>query len=476
MVLLCALSACAPRAAPPRPGAPRAAPPLRSWRYDFAVDPGATALRAAVCFDGPAPDRLVAHHPAAGEHLRAAWSPGPAGPVPLPVTSAGIVLRGVAPGACVRYEAALDLPAARVGLHGVASRDDGLVVSTDRWLWSPDRYAAAPAVTARFAAPPGLHVSLPWTPTSPGQWRLDASTFVREGYLGLSRRPLVDLPVAGASLSVAGFGGALASDEAPVRAWLASSSALVAALYGAFPTPRTQVLLLGRPGRSGAVHFGLTSSAGGASVMFLVDPAAAGAAYAMDGTAVHEFVHLGQPVMPDEDAWLAEGLALYYELVLWARAGLLRPAAAWNLLHQGFARGRADRTGRTLAEDGAALRRDHHYSRVYWSGTALALLGDAALRSATGNARSLDDAVRAAHACCGDRSRVFGSAEVLARMDAAGGGPLFSGLARRYARSADFPALDALYERLGLRVAGGGVEPVAGAPDAAVRDAIMAGR
>lgn len=449
---LCALLGCAaraPRTATPHPAAPR------GWRYTVAGDPDLATLRATVCFDGAAPARLVAHDSDAYQHLRVAVVADSARE--LAVSPDGIALDGVAPDACVRY---------------VVVRP-GPVASTNRWLWFPEHPDPDAVVTARFVASVDFFVSVPWAPLPDGAYSLDATAFSREGFVGFSRRPLVALPVEGATLTVAGIDTARAERDA-YQGWLRDSARLVAGLYGTFPVTAAQILLVGRGAGRDPVRFGLTSSASGASVLFFVDRDATADALRPDSTAAHEFVHLGQPVMPDADAWLAEGLAVYYEHVLRARAGVITPAAAWTVLHQGFARGRADRTGRPLADDAAALRRDDHFSRVYWTGAAFALLADVALRERSSNARSLDDAVRAVHACCGDRARVFAGAEVLARMDALADRPVVSELARAIAGT-EFPSLDALYERLGLRVVGDRVE-LAPAPDAALRDAIMAPR
>jgi hypothetical protein len=381
----------------------------------------------------------------------------------------------VGPDACVRYEAMVNPAPVDVSFWlQPDARVDGTILAMSRWLWFPSRYAEGPVVTARFSVPPSLHLSLPWPRVGPDTFRVDASSFTREGYVGLSRRPVVEVTTAGATLSVAGLNGALTSDDGPARAWLTRSAALVAGLYGAFPATAVQVLLVGRADLAAPTGFGLASSAGGASVLFLVRPGADAAALAADDTAIHEFVHLGQAVTATANYWLGEGLATYYQHVLRARAGLITPAAAWTTLHQGFTRGRADRSGHSLTDDSAALHREHRFSRVYWTGAALALLADVALRSGT-PARTLDDAVRAALAGCGDRSREYGAAEILACMDAAGGGPVLTNLAARYAASVEFPGLGPLYERLGLRVVGDRVE-LGAAPDAALRDAIMAPR
>src|SRR5207244_449476 len=101
-----------------------------------------------------------------------------------------------------------------------------------------------------------------------------------------------------------------------------------------------------------------------------------------------------------DDAWLSEGFATYYQAVLRARAGFFSARYAWQKMHEGFERGRRQTSSRSLAETSARMGREYQYMRVYWSGAAIALLADVALRKSSGGKKALDDALRALRTCC----------------------------------------------------------------------------
>ncbi len=123
--------------------------------------------------------------------------------------------------------------------------------------------------------------------------------------------------------------------------------------------------------------FGLSSRGGGRSLLFVVGRDADADALVGEWIAVHEMVHLVLPVTRDEDAWLGEGIATYYQEVLRARAGMISAEQAWENLRRGFDAGVRAAGGRTLEE---VARGRGDYTRLYWSGAALALRMDAALR------------------------------------------------------------------------------------------------
>lgn len=438
-------------------------------------------MRVTVCFEGPAPARLVPGSDEARAHLLRAERTEGERSFPLAVDSGAISLRGLPAGACVRYEVALAVNSGALQSLGVRGHDPSeVVVSSRLWLWSPDVRVPDPNVTARFEAPAALSVSLPWRRVNDSAqnavWRLDATAFTREGYVALSRAPLTTLNVPGGTLELARLDGA-----PDVSAWLTRSARAVGGLYGTFPSARTQVIALGRgpddalPGYSdAAVPFAFTSRASGESVMFMVSRDASQESVSSDTTAVHEFVHLGQPVMRDADAWLFEGLATWYEKVLAARAGMITERDAWQWYIGGFGRGRDDRSGRSLADDSATLLTERHVSRVYWAGVAFAMNTDAELRVATRGERSLDHAARALHTRCADRLRTWTADEALALMDEATGRTTFTRWASTHLASAEFPAVETDLARLGVRDVNGAIELDPRAPAVDARAAIFA--
>jgi predicted metalloprotease with PDZ domain len=213
---------------------------------------------------------------------------------------------------------------------------------------------------------------------------------------------------------------------------------------------------------------------GSDAVHLYIDHTRPPAELAADWTLTHELSHLLHPAMEGEARWLYEGIATYYQNVLRARAGMLRPEQAWEELHAGFRRGIAGtRRNQTLAEASENMLRDRAFMRVYWSGTAIALLADTELRRRSEGRQSLDTALDALRRCCLPSHRRWGAAELLAELDRLTDTRVFSDLYRRHVPSDAFPDLASVYRRLGLEPSGGGLRLDDGAPEAGTREAIM---
>jgi len=186
-----------------------------------------------------------------------------------------------------------------------------------------------------------------------------------------------------------------------------------------------------------------------------------------DWTAVHEFSHLYHPYLGDDGRWLAEGLASYYQNVLRARAGLLRPDEAWQRLEGGFARGRRATEDVPLADIG---RGRGATMRIYWAGAAYWLDADLALRK---RGSSLD-AVLDRHArCCLRGSASMTPMGFVAALDEAGGDGVFARLYREYAAAREFPSQQTAYATLGIQADGGSLRFSSKPQAAGLRAAIM---
>jgi predicted metalloprotease with PDZ domain len=202
------------------------------------------------------------------------------------------------------------------------------------------------------------------------------------------------------------------------------------------------------PSERSRSSFGMALRGGGPAVVLLLDSHAAAAKLSGDWTATHEFLHLGVPRLPPEDAWLFEGLATYYTEIVRARAGSISGAQAYQHLLAGFERGQRQRTWRTLRTESAEMHARRAFFRVYWSGAALALLTDVATRRAGGT--TLDSALRAFAACCASGEEEWTAERVLARLDAALGSSRYADLAHVWLDRSDFPAVSATLLDLGV--------------------------
>jgi predicted metalloprotease with PDZ domain len=191
---------------------------------------------------------------------------------------------------------------------------------------------------------------------------------------------------------------------------------------------------------------------------------------------VHEFSHLATPFIDRRDAWLSEGIATYYQEILRARAGILRPEDAWANLFDGFERGARDGTGRTLAEESRDMMETAAFRRVYWAGAAIALMADVEMRMRSNGQRTLDDALAALHACCSGRLTPMSAEEAMQQMDG-DGPPIFASIARRVLASREWPDLASTLAALGIQRTSAGVTfDQENARARALREAIVAPR
>jgi len=351
-----------------------------------------------------------------------------------------------------------------------AESDGTYLLHNSDWLWAPEPWVPDLRVETRFELPDGVRASAPWGPTG----EMDPTALQWQGYtvVGPFAQELIE--VEGTTLDVVRFGAA-AHAEIPVSDWLGGAIRTIRTLDPALPMPRVQVLLTPSYHGPEGVGFGLVSRGGGRSVLFTVDPTAPASAFRGDWQATHEFTHLLQPVFYDDDAWFGEGLATYYQEVLRARVGSISTAQCWEDLARGLRAGLAEGGTATLAVESAAMRQTRRYVRVYWWGTAFALTLDVALRR-TG-AGTLDAAARALHAAAARTpARAWRATEALRAMDEALGTTACSAMGREALASRTYPDVMATLRELGVRVEeGGAVRFEAGAPLAAVREAITRG-
>lgn len=334
--------------------------------------------------------------------------------------------------ACARYELPLDDDAARGWRR--ASGPHGRVLSNRTWLRLPS--AAAGETEIHLDLPAGTRAVVPWRDAGDGVWRADASLRSWEGYLMLTTRSPVQVSTAMAHFEV----GALHAGALRPEAWLRAASDAVWPLAAAQPLGRVQVILDGRAVPADAPPgFGLSSRGGGRSLLLVVGRDADADAIVGEWIAVHEMVHLVLPVTRDEDAWLGEGLATYYQEVLRARAGMIPAAQAWENLRRGFEAGARAAGGRTLDE---VARGRGEYTRLYWSGAALALRMDVALRR---RGSSLDAVVQGWRRCCADDGQTWSAMDLLARADASRGEALLVSEAQAALASRSLPDVSEVF-------------------------------
>ena len=433
--------------------------------YTVRIDDALRQLEIELCPRGFRMEQLVA--PSAGAQALLARGKIITPKVDYSCPGESVDLVSLGRDECLRYGIELgDRAADPTSLRRVA-RD--LLSSPDLWLWLPSPLPEGIRIRAHFALPEGVYAHLPWTPAG-NEWQIPESAFRWKAAGAFSHAPSRQLPIEGVDLRLAALDAGSLANAGAVEAWLMQGARTSSLLFGGFPVPRALVIAVPRdhPGPA----FGMALRGGGPAVVILLDRQASAQDLATDWTATHEFLHLGVPRLPPEDAWLFEGLATYYTEVLRARAGIITPEQAFQHLLEGFERGRKNGSPRTLREESAQMRERQSFFRVYWAGAALAFLTDVEARRARGP--SLDDALRAFAACCASSEADWSAARVLARLDHSLGARRFQNLADTWLARAAFPDLTATFRALGVSTGTHGSAIFGAAPEAALRDAIMA--
>lgn len=424
---------------------------IGALRYRVGVEAELETWTASVCFEGNPPRALIPGVAEGAELLERVWirpADGRDADVVWGIASDGAVLdlRSARRGDCVIFEydaAALASASARRAPPAHAR-----FVRTGLWLWRPPSMPNGIDATVEFDLPGGVVASTPWPVRAGPRFALGPGAFAYPGYTVVGRMPVERLDIGGAILEVVVVGPPVAAGSDAVRAWIRAAATGVASVHGGrFPRRRAQVVLLAHSGRG--VVFG-RAERGGAQVVLDVGRDSHAPDLATDWIAPNELFHLGLPHVPRRDAWFSEGVTTYDQSVVMARAGTLTPQAAWDELHDGFERGRASETGRSLEDDSSTMGATHAYWRVYWGGAAWALEADVALRRAGG---LLDEVVRRWRDCCVD-ARVHDARDLIRRADAwFPQAQLGVGAAAALAAT-EFPSLRATYEALGLASAG----------------------
>jgi hypothetical protein len=267
-----------------------------------------------------------------------------------------------------------------------------------------------------------MEASVPWPPAEAGVdghgYRLTPTPRHWQDLTAFGRLSSTAIEAAGARIRLAVTDAAPRADDAAIAEWIGEAARAVGTLYGRFPLPSPQVVVVPIGRRAEPVPWAQVQRGGGAAAHFFVDQHRPLDEFREDWTATHELSHMLLPHVSRDDAWLSEGVASYYQNVLRARAGMIRPEEAWEKLYAGFGRGRAEADEATLAEASARMHERGVFMRVYWSGAAIALIADVALRRESGGERSMDAALEGLADCCLPSYRTWTARELLTRLDA----------------------------------------------------------
>ena len=302
-------------------------------------------------------------------------------------------------------------------------------------------------------------------------FRADAQSEFMRGdrmpYDAFDRLPRTDLEIGGGTIHVGFAPGEMSLPREKVLDWVRMSAKAVTAYYGRFPVEQLRLLLV--PVDGARIRGGTTWGYRGAAIRVLLGRDASENDLRRDWIMVHEMVHLALPDMPDRNAWLSEGLAVYVEPIARVQSGDLTAAEIWQAVMRDMPQGLPDSGDRGLDNTDT-------WGRKYWGGAMFCLLADIEIRKATGNRFGLQDAMRGVIAAGGNHEHDWSIERILAAADKAVGVDVLTRLHREMGSKPVSPDLAALWRDLGLRPRGEGFAFDDSAPLAAIREAITAPR
>ena len=356
-------------------------------------------------------------------------------------------------GECLTYRVDLEAVAAERGLDRGAKVGGDYLTSASLWMWRPRALDREADAEIRFELPQGWSLSVPGAPLADRPHRrflVGGTPPAWPAMVAIGHFAEEQLVAGTGRVRLAILGDLDAATRDKLRAFaLASANDVAITLPNAFAVS-PQLLLVPVPSRRDPVPFGLSVRGGGQGVIVLVNPQAEPKQLDRAWTLTHELVHVAHPHLGPDGRWISEGLATYYQNVLRARNGRLTAQEAWDELDAGFGRGRADKTDQTLVATSEEMDEGHHYMRGYWSGAALMLRADVALRTRKEHPTTLDAALNEYLACCRAGTRGTEVVDFLAGLDRAAGGHTLMTLFRELARSKEFPDLSLEYAKLGI--------------------------
>lgn len=425
-------------------------------------------LHVEATFEGAFGDQLVA--PEGGAALRDVTFVRRGVDVPLPRNGESFVLAECHVRCTVRYTLDLDDLAASCHRMDCARRvGDSVLGMASSFLLRPEPLGDA-ILRVRTSGGDATRFVTGLRRDSDSGYVFRASELGEASFTAFGSLRHSPLAVSGARLDVALLGAPLAMGDPATLGWLKESASCVANLFGRFPTNAT-VFVVPVHGASEVV-FGRVMSLAGASVALLFGDQTKAATAHENWVVVHELFHLGCPSFVGEGRWLEEGLATYYEPILRERAGWISEAELWSHFVHEMPRGLRDPSDRPAIEE-----RDDVDS-TYWGGALFAFLADVRIRRMTGNARSLDDVMRAVLSRAGDATHTSTVADFLRVGDEATGTHELTRVYESWAERGENADLDALWRELGIgrhadgHERDGDVDLKPDAPLAAVRSAI----
>ncbi len=376
---------------------------------------------------------------------------------------------------CLRYSVDIGR-AARADRFNSVLGNGSIAVSPTLWMWRP-LLLSRDEILATFDLAGGGQIFVPWQMMNEEgtYYRLKASpqSGSATSVFGSFQQSIEQ--VAGADLRVVMLDTRDKTDLQALIPWVRATAESIATTYGRFPNPNANILLIPTGGQAwrsdSAVSFGRLVRDGGETIELMINQNRPIDEFYEEWTPTHEFSHLMLPYVDQEQRWISEGFAQYYQNVLLARAKQQSAEYSWQKIYAGLERGRESAPGMS-PNDAAAGSMRNTRMKVYWSGAAIALMADVELRRRSNGKESLDSVLGQLQQCCLPSASAWSGKELFGKLDQLLDQPLFLDLYRQYADADGFPDARPLLERLGVSLRDGQVELDPSAELSGIRDAI----
>jgi hypothetical protein len=318
------------------------------------------------------------------------------------------------------------------------------VLATPGFLLPLPETPHAAMLRFRFTFPAGGDVVTASRPDQDGYYRVPLLRLNEAGPLILGT--IAAQPIPGdPALTLAVPPGATEIPNEQLAAWVSAVAESNRRFWARSPSEGGLVVLI--PSPRGGVPFGRVLSLGGAVVTVLVGKQATPQDLYDDWVLVHEFLHLGSPLMRDTGAWLNEGIATFYEPVLRARAGWKSEDDVWREWISQMPRGMPAMTGIGLENAGRG--------GIYWGGAVFVLMAEIESLQASGGKIGFSDCLRTVLAEGADVTVKWPTMKLLDRCDAMLSKQAIGPLAKLHIGKGSAMDLDGLWRRLGVSMEGG---------------------
>lgn len=247
--------------------------------------------------------------------------------------------------------------------------------------------------------------------------------------------------------------------------WITTAARAVTKYYGRFPVEHLVIRI--RPVIGDRIESGKTfGTRDGGVITVSVGRSTTAEHFHSDWLMTHEMVHLAFPSVADEHHWIEEGLATYIEPIARARIGNLTAREVWSDVVRDLPQGLPE-------ADDRGLDFTPTWGRTYWGGALFCLLADVEIHRRTGNAKGLEDALRAVLQAGGSISADWDLERALRTGDRATGVPVLEELYTKMRASPHPVDLAQFWHQLGIERRGSTLVLKDDAPLASIRKSIL---